>query len=236
MPDEPQYTKTILCLANSRRPGGRCVAGKEFANGATSAWIRPINAQNQNSISEADLQYENGTSADALDIVTVPMIGPVPHGHQTENHKITPDYYWTKEGSATWQQVVAATDTVAGALWVNGDSSFHGANDKVPEAQANGLTTSLYLIQPTRVDLVVGPESQYGGGSRRRIRANFLHNGIPYNFVVTDPWIEEKYFAGQDGTFRLENTRLCVSLSEVIGGNAIKLVAGVFTPERLNGQ
>src|SRR6266508_2004948 len=231
MPEEPKYTKTILCLANSRRPGGRCVAGKEFADGTAGAWTRPVNTHNHNAISEADLQYENGTSADALDIITIPLIEAVPQGHQTENHKISPDYYWTKEGSATWAQVVAATDSVAGPLWTNGHSSFHGLNDKVSEAEANTLTGSLYLIKPTEVKIIVGPESQYGGGSRRRIRASFVHNGNHYNFVVTDPWAEAKYFAGQDGTYPLENTRLCVSLSEAINGHAIKLVAGVFTTE-----
>lgn len=52
MTDPKPYAKTIICLANSRRPDGRCFAGKEFAKGALGAWIRRINAANQNAISE----------------------------------------------------------------------------------------------------------------------------------------------------------------------------------------
>lgn len=233
MSQEPKYEKTLLCLANSRRPGGRCVAGKELTGGKIGAWIRPVNAQNGHAISESDLQFENGTSADVFDIVKVPMVEASPHGHQTENHLISPDYYWTKQSRATWAQIAEATDAVTGSLWPNGDWSYHGTNDKVSEALANGLTNSLLLIAPTNLELVVGPESQFGGGVRRRIRAVFKFNGSHYNFVVTDPWIEAKYFAGADGRFPLVGSRLCVSLAEILNGSATKLVATVITPDRL---
>jgi hypothetical protein len=64
--------------------------------GKLGGWIRPINAQNGSAISESDLQYENGKSADVPDVVTVPMLGARPHGHQTENHLIDPDHHWKK--------------------------------------------------------------------------------------------------------------------------------------------
>jgi len=232
MPHEPKYEKTILCLANSRRPGGRCVAGKELVKGKLGGWIRPINAQNSSAISESDLQYENGKLADVLDVVTVPMLEARPHGHQTENHLIDPDDYWEKQARATWAQIVAATDTVTGSLWSNGDSSYHGTNDKVAGALANRLTNSLLLIEPTRLELMVARESQYQGGSKRKVRANFDFNGARYNFVVTDPWIEAKYLAGADGNYPVEGSRLCISLAEVINGLAIKLVATVLTEDR----
>ncbi|HVC60271.1 MAG TPA: hypothetical protein VND19_07940 [Acetobacteraceae bacterium] len=232
MSQEPKYTKTILCLANSRRPRGRCVAGKEVSGNKFGAWIRPVNAQNDNAISESDMQFENGIAADVLDVLTIPMVLPSPKGHQTENHLIAPDYYWTKQSRATWRQVVEATDAVSGTLWPNGDSSYHGQNDKVSEALAASLDHSLVLIEPATLALIVGPESLYGGGSRRRIRASFTFKNAHYNFVVTDPWIEAQYFAGADGDFQIGNARICVSLSEIINGSAIKLVATVIAPDR----
>ena len=37
--------KRIVCLANSRKRGGRCVAGKELlADGRAGGWIRPVSA------------------------------------------------------------------------------------------------------------------------------------------------------------------------------------------------
>ena len=136
---------------------------------------------------------------------------------------MAPDYHWAKQSRVTWAQIVAATDVVEGPLWLNDGSSYHGTNDKVSEALASGLTSSLLLIKPSTLKLVVGRESQYGGGTRRRIRASFAYSGSNYNFVVTDPWIEQKYFMGADGEFSLDDSRLCVSLAEVKNGLAVKL-------------
>jgi hypothetical protein len=227
------YPKTILCLANSRRPGGRCFAGKEIANGKADNWVRPVNAGNSNAISEEDRQYQDGTEADLLDIVKIWMQAPQPHAHHKEDHQILINYYWEKTGRATWPQITAATDKVTGTLWPNEAKSFHGVNDKVSGGTAAGLPGSLFLIAPTRLDLVVNMESQWGGApDRRRIRADFDFNGEHYNFVVTDPWVETRYFAGGNGTYRINDSRLCVSLPEILSGYSTKLVAAVITVDR----
>jgi hypothetical protein len=233
MVQKPNYRKTILCLANSRRPRGTCVAGKEFVDGKIGEWVRPVNSQNENAISPADRRYENGDAADVLDVVSIPMIGPLPQGHQTENHQIDPKFYWVKRSRATWVDVVNATDKVQGPLWVNGDPSFHGLNDKVAEMLTNDITNSLLLIEPKNLAVIVGDESQFGGGVRRRVRASFELNGFHYNFVITDPFIEDEYLAGQNGKFPIGESRICVSLPEVLNGSATKLVAAVFTPEMI---
>jgi Dual OB-containing domain len=179
-----------------------------------------------------DRQYRDGTFADVLDIVTVLMEAPRPQGHHREDHQIQTGHCWEKLGRATWQQVAEATDIVHGSLWPNEESSFHGVHDKVSAATAAQQLGSLLLISPTRLHLVVGMESQYLGPDRRRVRARFEFNGQEYNFVVTDPWIEGMYFAGDNGTFRIDSSCLCISLPEVIGGHSTKLVAAVITPER----
>ena len=187
------YKKTILCLANSRRPGGTCFAGKEFAASKSSAWIRPTNADHHGAISGQDRLYRDGSHAELLDIVTVSLLEPKPNLHHQEDHQIKSDEYWEKAGRATWQDVVKATDVVKGELWVNDDSSRHGQNDKVSPASASKLTGSLYLIEPTNLDLVVGRESAFQAPDVRRVRAHFTYNGIPYNFVVTDEPVEKTY-------------------------------------------
>lgn len=234
MPESKPYSKTILCLANSRRPGGHCFAGRELRNGKLGGWIRPINAKHGNAVSDRDRQYADKSMADLLDIVSVPMLGPRPQGHHQEDHQIQDEHYWTKIGRATWNQIIEATQNVAGTLWPNEDHSFHGVNDKVSEATTNKQTGSLLLIAPKTLDLVVGQESQYGGGSRRRVRAHFKYNSIGYNLVVTDPWVEDRYFANADGRYPIEGSRLCISLPEVINGNSTKLVAAVITKERVD--
>jgi hypothetical protein len=234
VPTEQGYEKTILCLANSRRPRGRCIAGKEFLNGKPGKWIRPVNKQNDDAISEEDMQYEKGGYADVLDIVSIQMAEPAPYKHQTENHAINPKHYWEKKATATWAQIVSATDSVKGSLWSNGNNSYHGKNDKI--AEASSPTNSLLLIKPARLDLIVGKESEYTGGSKRKVRAKFQFNGEEYNFVVTDPWVEDKYFAGDDGTYKISEARICISLAKEIRGYAIKLAVTVITQDRVEEE
>lgn len=87
------YTKTILCLANSRKLSGRCIAGKEKLRRGYGEWIRPVSARPSEEISEEERRYENGQSAQILDVISVPMREPRPGAHQTENHLIDDDYY-----------------------------------------------------------------------------------------------------------------------------------------------
>ena len=228
------YKKTIVCLANSRRPGGTCFAGKEFAGGTASDWVRPINGTNGGAISGRDRLYIDQSLAELLDIVKIPLLAPVPHLHHQEDHQINAKEYWEKTGRATWQDVINATDVVEGELWVNEDSSYHGVNDKVSEASAAELGGSLYLIEPEDLKLMVGMESVYQAPDIRRVRAVFTYNDISYNFVVTEEPVEQAYFKKGDGMYKITgDVRLCVSLAEVLRGSATKLVAAVITPDRI---
>lgn len=93
----PNYTKTIICLANSRKINGRCVAGKEIAGGKIGAWIRPVSSQPAGELSEKDRCYENCHDPKLLDVIRIPMIKAQPHGCQTENHLIDAGYFSTNE-------------------------------------------------------------------------------------------------------------------------------------------
>lgn len=226
------YTKSFLCLANSRKPGGRCVAGRMFNNKTYTGWLRPVSGRNTHEISNTEQLYADGTVAKLLDVIDVTLTKAQPHLHQTENHVIAPAH-WQKLGEGTWAHVVAATETLNGALWHDGSSSYHGTNDKVPEAIVQTLNNSLVLLEPQSLTLVVAHESKFAGGDERRVRAEFRYNNTFYNFVVTDPWIEQKYFALADARYDIPTSRLCLSLPEILNGNATKLVAAVITPENI---
>ncbi|HEX4410318.1 MAG TPA: hypothetical protein VH206_16205 [Xanthobacteraceae bacterium] len=226
------YTKTFLCLANSRKPRGHCVAGRTFNTKNYTDWLRPISTRPSHEISDGEQQYADGTNTKLLDLVTVTLSQHQPLWHQTENHVIAP-VRWQKVGHAGWGNVTAATETVAAPLWHDGDDSFHGKNDKVTEELCKLMNTSLMLIEPERLTIVVAEESRWAGGYDRRVRADFTLNGTPYKFVVTDPWIEKKYFALPDGRYEIPTSRLCLSLPEVHNGIATKLVAAVITPENV---
>src|SRR5262249_2283202 len=112
------YERTIMCLANSRKPpSGRCIAGKAFASGKATDWIRPVSARASHEVSEEERRYESGGKAQLLDIIEVPLREASPAGHQIENHVLDDQYYWEKKGVATWQQVLAAEDAYDVGFW-----------------------------------------------------------------------------------------------------------------------
>jgi hypothetical protein len=221
------YAKTIVCLANSRKTGGRCVAGKERES---NAWIRPVSARNTAEVSFDERQYENGKEPEILDVIEVSMVGPAPHGHQQENHMIDADYYWIKRGRAEWGEMKGLADDPQ-TLWGIGHSTNAGHNDRVPATQAAQYQTSLLLIQPQQVTISVQIPGAAFGNHKKAVRANFCHKGVWYNMKVTDFDVERLYLAKDVGLYPLEQPcYLCISLAEVhTDGYCYKLVATVIT-------
>lgn len=120
-----------------------------------------------------------------------------------------------------------------GGLWVNGSSSNYGRNDRVPQDRLDAIEHSLVLIRPDELRIQVATE---GGGryeSRRRVRARFRLGDQQYTLSVTDPPVERRFLAGDDGTFRVEEAIMCVSLGEIFHDYAYKLVAAILTPSRV---
>jgi hypothetical protein len=44
------YRKTIVCLANSRKYQGRCVAGVEWQGQMIGGWIRPVSGMERGAL------------------------------------------------------------------------------------------------------------------------------------------------------------------------------------------
>lgn len=220
--------KRIVCFANSRKLSGRCVAGKEVLAHGFGGWIRPISARPSAEVSEDERRYENGAEPRLLDIVDVPIIGATPHLHQSENHVIDAEGTWTKKDEVSWGEIKNLLDKPS-SLWVNGDSSRFGLNDRVRQDLASKLTNSLLLIEPGDLAIMVQPE----GTSKRRVRAEFKYQKTPYKLIVTDPVAEQVFLGKPNGKYSLKNVYLCVSLAEEFDGSCYKLVAGVICKESL---
>lgn len=79
--------KRVVCLANSRRMGGRCIAGKELINGQFARWVRPVSGWENEELLERECQYEDGSKPQLLDIMNVLLLEPKlkPKSSQREN-------------------------------------------------------------------------------------------------------------------------------------------------------
>lgn len=228
-----RYTRTILCLANSRKPpSGFCVAGREITSSGFGGWIRPISARPSAELSVSERQYEDGSDPKLLDVISIELCRRQPHLHQHENHCIDGGYFWLKRDRVDWQKLQTAVEDPGPTLWLNGCSSSHGVNDRVPEAMLSRFSRSLFLVRPQELKIIVASEESEFGGLRRRVRARFKLNGNWYLFPVTDPVIERMFLRGKDGESTLPEAVLCVSLGEVYHGYAYKLAASVITPLR----
>jgi hypothetical protein len=115
--------KRIVCLANSRKLNGRCIAGKEFGGNEFGAWLRPVGARQHGEVSVYERQYENGSDPRVLDIIDVPLLDPQPNDFQQENWLRI--IYWVKIGRATWSDLIRLADRVE-PPWIDGIDSTMG--------------------------------------------------------------------------------------------------------------
>lgn len=223
-------TKRIVCLANSRKMSGRCVAGREVRPLGPGTWIRPVSTRPNEEVSEYERQYENGSEPRVLDIVDVPVTRHHPHACQTENWILDPDYYWTFFDRIDWVELQRYVESPP-TLWTNGNSTKHGTNDAIFLARANALPNSLVLIHVATLELrVFAPGAAYGN-EKRRVQASFSYRGISYALWITDPVIELEYLAQRNGTYEGGEGCLCVSLGEPFQSCRYKLVAAVVLRE-----
>ncbi|MGV9776607.1 dual OB domain-containing protein [Streptosporangium sp. NPDC003464] len=217
--------KTLVCLANSRKLLGRCVAG--IVEGSHEEWIRPVSARLNHEVSQSERQYEDGSDPRVLDIVSIPLLQPQPYSFQTENWLLDPNQYWRKTGRAGWDKLLTL-EQHPGTLWINGFNTHYGYNDRVPDQQAATLEHSLKLIRVDHVMLQVHVPGTTSDDPKRVVRARFRHAGFEYILRVTDPEYERAYLAKSDGFYRLGESFITVSLGEPFDGYAYKLVAAII--------
>jgi hypothetical protein len=219
--------KRIVCLANSRKLNGRCVAGIELSQDARVRWIRPISAREHEEVSEYERQYEDGSDPRLLDVMDIPVLEPRPKNYQQENWLLDPNRYWRKAGRASWHDLQRFVDHVT-PLWINGESTYNGLNDRIPLAQAGNIDSSLRLLRVDRLALSVFKPGEAFGNPKRRVQGRFRHVGVDYHLWVTDPVYERGYLAKADGDYELGEGFLTISLGEPHNDACYKLIAAII--------
>ena len=226
--------KRIVCLANSRKMNGRCVAGREWRGGRAGPWVRPVSAREGQEVSEYERQYEDGSDPRVLDVVDVPVLEPQPHGYQTENWLLDPERYWAKAGRLSPFDLEALRDPV-GPLWVDGHSTYSGRNDKIPLEAAGSVAGSLRFLHVGALQLVVSRPGEAFGNNKRRVQGRFEHADREYRLWVTDPGFERRYLAKLDGAYTLGAGHLTISLGEPYGDACYKLIAAIVADDARTG-
>ncbi len=224
------YTKQIICLANSFKTTGRCIAGRELLpNGLPGPWIRPVSHRPTAELQLWEVIYPNNEIPMLLDVIDVPLLQPLPHNHQTENHLIDPSREWVKSGEYPWANLWQIEDRPE-TLWINSDHTAAGAFNCVSREEAGGATDSLLLIKCRSILIQIAAKLP---DARNRVHhAKFAYRGVPYSLKLTDPAAIEAFASRKSGVHPLRNVYLCVSLTEPFekdNNRCHKIVAAIFT-------
>lgn len=226
-----RISKTIVCLANSRKLSGRCIAGKELLGGSPGGWIRPVSAREHEEVSEHERQYVDGSDPQVRDILRVPLLQARPRQYQQENWLLDPNHYWEKEGRATWADLARLVDPVQ-PLWTNDHRTANGLHDQIPLSLAAILTSSLRFVHVDVLTVVVFSTGEAFGNPKRRVQGRFQHAGTEYRLWITDPDYERRYFAGPDGEFQIGESFLTISVGEPFRDHCYKLIAAIIERNR----
>ena len=225
--------RRIICLANSKKFKGRCLAGKLYTHGKIGGWIRPVSNRSDDSLNKLERQVGKDTEPKLLDILEFGIKKSISTGHQVENWLINPNRLMVRTGRISSIELLPAIDKPIN-LWHTGKSSkTHGKNDLVPENRIVDSNCSLYLIKIEKLKIQVVTHN-YGYESRQ-VRGEFSYVGAEYNLVITDPIIDSEYKNKTDGFYEIENLLLTISLAETKfevnkseSTGYYKLIAGVI--------
>jgi hypothetical protein len=215
----------MLVVANSRKMGGRCVAGVSLHTGR---FVRPVSPHGDGELSEVEC-WVGGRTPRLLDVVSFAHRGPDGDPAQPENVVIA-DAPWKLEGPGHRGQALQLLLKLADKR----TALFGNRGRAVLETiAAEGLDASLALIEPKRLRFGHGPQAEAHAGSPRAL---FEFGGQDWSLPVTDFDFGPKILRMPEGVYGWEalgfdepkRTLLTTSLGTAHEGWHHKLVAAVL--------
>ncbi len=223
----------IICLANSRKHSGRCVAGVRTDG---KGWIRPVSVAPEGVLHERHYTLEDTSEAQIMDVIRIPFDKPRPLPHHPEDWLIRPETWElsTRHTTEAHIALLKSSLTLGPALLGNTEDRLVYPSTVGGEISAD----SLALVQPENLHFVVKARKT----GEKQVRVMFDLAGAPYNLAITDTEWEPRLKSQEIGTYTLadfgiptsETPLLTISLSEpllseIAGENrCYKLVAALF--------
>jgi len=208
----------FVCLANSYKEHGRCVAGIEILNDVivtesnSPKWIRPISSN-----LHGEIETSLVSNLNLLDIIEIEVTKNLPNGYQSENvlfdlNSINKIGNFSKENLSE--------------LCISKHNLIFGNRGKsVIEEKVNELNYSLDFIVVTEFEFYY---KKYEDNPNLQLRIIFTHNQNQYDLPVTDPIFMEKYKQNQKLIENKTEIYLVLSLGVIHKGWHYKLVAGIL--------
>ena len=217
--------KYFICLANSYKRGGRCIAGVEIVTNNSGVWkpvrnddgrprwIRPIAKTTYGEIPNFVAE-----GIELLSVVKLKDVVPCPEQAHVENVYYSRmeqcDYNISLEPSILNQLIDSKHQSI-----------FHNRGRAVSAEMLMSINYSLMLIHPDKA-------SAYRDENREKSknRMKFTYYGVEYDFPITDPSFLEEFKREPERYDNIPDVYLALSLGLEFEGWHHKLVAGVIIP------
>lgn len=220
----------MICLANSRKHGGHCVAGLRADGGG---WIRPVSSAPDGTLRPGDYCMAGGEHLHVLDHVRLFVRSPRPEPHQPENWLV---------GNRPWELLrrpaARALLNLLPARVAAGPDLFGDCRRSMDCAQlaCRPACASLCLVRP--IDLAWRVAAGVSGG--KQARACFRLARVEYDLPLTDFEVAPRLFRLPLGSYNrsaagilsTDDVLLTISLTEPFAGRCYKLVAAVVAHRR----
>lgn len=217
--------KYFICLANSYKRGGRCIAGVEIVTNNSGVWkpvrnddgrprwIRPIAKTTYGEIPNFVAE-----GIKLLSVVKLTDVVPCPEQAHVEN------VYYSQMKQCEYN-VLLEPSILNQLIDSKHQSIFHNRGRAVSAEMLMGINYSLMLIHPDKA-------SAYRDENREKSknRMKFTYYGVEYDFPITDPSFLEEFKREPERYDNIPDVYLALSLGLEFEGWHHKLVAGVIIP------
>lgn len=169
----------MLCMANSTKLGGRCVAGIDLES---HRWIRLVSDDDNGTLYPRHYSLVGGGEPRLLDVIRVNVLQGLPKLYQPENYLTGPGRWELVERPGDPAETIPALATCR----TLGPMVFNDASDRIPveRFEHEPSSESLTLVAPKELLWQV---SYSGSGGKTKVRATFRLLDEFYSLRVTDP-------------------------------------------------